>query len=123
MTKPELAKPVATSNGASASRTAASPETASSHRHALKSAQQGPTIWSPRKASLIGGVALLLLAVLAGLANFGVVEALVTPGDGANCAEPRRVRKLVSIGHCRSDDRRHSRYRRSLRPDGTLPAG
>ena len=42
--------------------------------------------WSQRKASLIGGIALLLLAVLAGLANFGVVEVLVTPGDAARTA-------------------------------------
>ena len=43
-------------------------------------------VWSQRKASLIGGIALLLLAVLAGLANFGVVEVLVTPGDAARTA-------------------------------------
>ena len=43
--------------------------------------------WSPRTASLIGGIALLLLAVLAGLANFGVVEVLVTPGDAARTAQ------------------------------------
>ena len=43
--------------------------------------------WSQRKASLIGGTALFLLAVLAGLANFGVVEVLVTPGDAAKTAK------------------------------------
>ena len=53
-------------------------------------AQAGPPnhpAWSQRKASLIGGIALLLLAVLAGLANFGVVEVLVTPGDAARTAK------------------------------------
>ncbi|HEY5786131.1 MAG TPA: DUF4386 domain-containing protein, partial [Microlunatus sp.] len=39
------------------------------------------------RPSLIGGVALLLLAVLAGLANFGIVEVLVTPGDAARTAQ------------------------------------
>lgn len=43
--------------------------------------------WSPRTASLIGGVALLVLAVLAGLANFGVVEVLVTPGDAVRTTQ------------------------------------
>ena len=43
--------------------------------------------WSQRKASLIGGIALFLLAVLAGLANFGVIEVLVTPGDAAETAK------------------------------------
>jgi hypothetical protein len=43
--------------------------------------------WSQPKASLIGGIALLVLAVLAGLANFGVVERLVTPGDAARTAK------------------------------------
>jgi hypothetical protein len=43
--------------------------------------------WSQRKASLIGGVALFLLAVVAGLANFGAVEAFVTPGDAAKTAQ------------------------------------
>jgi len=55
----------------------------------LHEARRAPVshTWSQRKASLIGGVALFLLAVVAGLANFGAVEALITPGDAARTAQ------------------------------------
>jgi len=59
----------------------------SSQRGVGQPAPTGNPAWSQRKASLIGGVALLLLAVLAGLANFGVIEVLVTPGDAARTAK------------------------------------
>jgi hypothetical protein len=39
-----------------------------------------------RQASLVAGIGILLLAVLAGFANFGVVEGLVTEGDAARTA-------------------------------------
>ena len=39
-----------------------------------------------RTPALVGGIALLVLAVLSGWANFGVVEALVTDGDVARTA-------------------------------------
>lgn len=42
--------------------------------------------WSPRRASLIAGVAILLIAVLAAFGNFVVVERLVTAGDAARTA-------------------------------------
>jgi Domain of unknown function (DUF4386) len=86
MTTPEPAETVVPSNGASGSTVRATSETASSHRPAAKLDPQNHPTWSPRKASLIGGSALFLLAVLAGLANFGVVEALVTPGDAVRTA-------------------------------------
>jgi hypothetical protein len=86
MTPSELAKTVVAGNGASVSTVLAASETASSHS-AAKLAPQNQTTWSPRKASLIGGIALFLLAVLAGLANFGVVEALVTQGDAVRTAK------------------------------------
>ncbi len=87
MTTPELANTAVPSDGASPPRTLAASENASSHRHAAKPAPQHQTTWSPCKASLIGGIALFLLAVIAGLANFGVVEALVTPGDAVLTAK------------------------------------
>ena len=64
--------------------------TAPSPRDVGTSAPTEYPAWSQRKASLVGGIALLLLAVLAGLANFGVVEVLVTPGDA-----PRTARNLI----------------------------
>ena len=102
MTTPELANTAVPSDGASPSRTLAASENVSSHRHAAKSAPQHQTSWSPRKASLIGGIALFLLAVVAGLANFGVVEALVTPGDAVRTAKSLgRLRNSVSARHRR----------------------
>jgi hypothetical protein len=38
---------------------------------------------TPRAAALIAGIGLLLIAVLAGYARFGVMKALVVPGDAA----------------------------------------
>ena len=66
---------------------AAATGAASSQSGQAKLARPDYPAWSQRKASLIGGIALLLLAVLAGLANFGVVEVLVTPGDAARTAK------------------------------------
>ncbi|RVX38831.1 uncharacterized protein DUF4386 [Nonomuraea polychroma] len=40
-----------------------------------------------RRAALIGGTALLVLAVLAGFANFGVLENLVAEGDAQRTAQ------------------------------------
>ena len=39
-----------------------------------------------RSASIIAGISLALMAVLAGFANFGVFEALVVPGDATATA-------------------------------------
>lgn len=42
--------------------------------------------WSPRTASLVAGIALALMAVLAGFGNFGAIVPLVTPDDAAQTA-------------------------------------
>jgi hypothetical protein len=39
-----------------------------------------------RAASLIAGIALLLMTVLAVFADFAAIEALITPGDAARTA-------------------------------------
>jgi hypothetical protein len=39
-----------------------------------------------RRASLVTGVALAIMAVVAGLSNFGVVERLATPADAEHTA-------------------------------------
>ena len=39
-----------------------------------------------RPASLVAGIALALMAVLAGVANFAVITPLVTPGDATATA-------------------------------------
>lgn len=44
------------------------------------------TMTISRNASWIGGVALLLIAVLAGVANFGALTPLITPGDAVKTA-------------------------------------
>lgn len=44
-----------------------------------------PTI--PRSATWIGGIALLLIAVLAGIGNFGSLTPLITAGDAATTAQ------------------------------------
>jgi hypothetical protein len=44
------------------------------------------TAWSPRRASLVAGIALALMAVLAGVAKFAVLDPLITPGDAARTA-------------------------------------
>ena len=78
MSTPKLANADAPDDGV-----ANAPESASTATLPVREPRLAPPsqIWSQRRASLIGGVALLLLAVVAGLANFGAVEALVTPGD------------------------------------------
>ncbi|MGP3962133.1 DUF4386 domain-containing protein [Nonomuraea sp. 3N208] len=48
-----------------------------------------------RRAALIGGIALVALAVLAGLANFGVVENLVTEGDAQRTAQNIREAEML----------------------------
>lgn len=39
-----------------------------------------------RRASLLAGIALLAMSVIAGFGNFGAIEALITPGDAARTA-------------------------------------
>ena len=86
MSTPKPAKTDVPADSAdSAPNAAGTASTASFHDGEARWAPPSHT-WSQRKASLIGGIALFLLAVLAGLANFGVVEALVTPGDAARTA-------------------------------------
>lgn len=48
---------------------------------------QDKTQTSVRRAAVVAGVGLLLLAVVAGFANFGVIQALVAPGDAATTTE------------------------------------
>ena len=86
MSTPKLAKPQSAADSSDPSGPA--PSTAPIQRSEAKLAPLNHPAWSQRKASLIGGIALFLLAVLAGLANFGVVEVLVTPGDAARTAWP-----------------------------------
>ncbi|MFB4275940.1 MULTISPECIES: DUF4386 domain-containing protein [unclassified Nonomuraea] len=50
-----------------------------------------PTPHHIRSAALVAGLSLLALAVLAALANFGVLERLVTPGDAARTAADIRA--------------------------------
>ncbi|TFC10370.1 DUF4386 domain-containing protein [Cryobacterium algoritolerans] len=45
------------------------------------------TTWPPRTASLVAGTALALMAVLAGLGNFGAIVPLVTPGNAVKTAQ------------------------------------
>lgn len=42
---------------------------------------------SPRTAALIGGIALLVMAVLAAYANFGVMQTLIVQGDAQTTSE------------------------------------
>jgi hypothetical protein len=86
MSTPNLARPHLTASSDASAPDAAATITASFRRSEAKLAPLNHPAWSQRKASLIGGIALFLLAVLAGLANFGVVEVLVTPGDAARTA-------------------------------------
>ncbi len=44
------------------------------------------TRWSPRTASLVSGIALAVMAVVAGVANFAAITPLVIPGDAAATA-------------------------------------
>ena len=86
MSTPKLAKPQLAANSDPNAPDAPAPSTAHAEPGEAKLAPHNHPAWSQRKASLIGGIALFLLAVLAGLANFGVVEVLVTPGDAARTA-------------------------------------
>ena len=123
MSTPKLAKPHLAANSDPSAPDAAATSTAPFQRGEAKLAPLNHPAWSQRKASLIGGIALFLLAVLAGLANFGVVEVLVTPGDAARTAKDLiDSEALVSLGHRRPDRRRHSRYRRGLFTVGCLRA-
>jgi Domain of unknown function (DUF4386) len=45
------------------------------------------TRWSPRTAALVAGVALAVMAVLGGFANFGALVPLITPGDAVQTAQ------------------------------------
>lgn len=45
-----------------------------------------PTTRLPRTPALVAGLGLLLMAVVAGLANFMAIEPLITPGDAAATA-------------------------------------
>ena len=87
MSTPKLAKAHLAANSDPSAPDAATTSTASFQSGEAKLAPLNHPAWSQRKASLIGGIALFLLAVLAGLANFGVVEVLVTPGDAARTAK------------------------------------
>ena len=87
MSTPKLAKPQLAANSDPSAPDAAATSTAPVQSGEAKLAPLNHPAWSQRKASLIGGIALFLLAVLAGLANFGVVEVLVTPGDAARTAK------------------------------------
>jgi hypothetical protein len=44
------------------------------------------TNWSPRRAALVAGVGLAVMAVLGGFANFGALVPLITPGDAVQTA-------------------------------------
>lgn len=43
--------------------------------------------WSPRTAALVAGIALALMAVLGGFANFGALVPLITPGNAVQTAQ------------------------------------
>lgn len=63
--------------------------TTTSHRRALtepRSSALDFTAWSPRTAALVAGIGLALMAVLAGIANFGGIAPLITPGDATKTA-------------------------------------
>lgn len=45
------------------------------------------TAWPPRTAALVAGIALALMAVLAGYGNFGAIVPLVTPGNAVKTAQ------------------------------------
>jgi hypothetical protein len=64
----------------------AKPETTSPENTSRDNTSLDNTVWSPRRASLIAGIALLLMAVLAGFAKFAALDRLVTPGDAARTA-------------------------------------
>ena len=57
-----------------------------STRAALPPTPMAFTAWSPRTAALVAGVALALMAVLGGFANFGALVPFVIPGDAGETA-------------------------------------
>jgi hypothetical protein len=62
-----------------------------------KSAATTPTV-SPstaRQASLVAGVSLLLMAIIAAAANFGALVPLIAPGDAATTADNIRGSELL----------------------------
>jgi Domain of unknown function (DUF4386) len=61
--------------------------TLNSHEVAVPRHPRGFSAWSPRKAALIAGVALAIMAVLGGFANFGAIQPLITPGDAVRTAQ------------------------------------
>ena len=56
----------------------------------------------PRTAALIAGIGLLAMAIIAALANFGVIASLAVPGDpsatAANLAESADLLRLAAAG-------------------------
>ena len=57
-----------------------------STRAAFPRAPVGFTAWPPRTAALVAGVALAVMAVLAGFGNFGALVPLIVPGDAVQSA-------------------------------------
>ncbi len=71
---------------------------ATTHRSAEPTTHRTET----RRAALVAGFGLLAMAIIAGLANFGAVEAVLVEGNaaatGANLAESRTAFRLGVIG-------------------------
>lgn len=61
--------------------------TLDSNSTAVPRRPRGFATWSPRTAALVAGVALALMAVLGGFANFGALVPLITPGDAVQTAQ------------------------------------
>lgn len=61
--------------------------TLDSNKTAVPRRPRGFATWSPRTAALVAGVALALMAVLGGFANFGALVPLITPGDAVQTAQ------------------------------------
>jgi len=57
-----------------------------STRAAFPRARVGFTVWPPHTAALVAGVALAVMAVLAGFGNFGALVPLIVPGDAVQSA-------------------------------------
>ena len=55
------------------------------------------TKWSPRTASLVSGVALAAMAVLAAFGNFGAIKPLVTLGNATRTAEAIRSSETLFL--------------------------
>jgi hypothetical protein len=67
--------------------------TAASRRAAISNFAR----WSPRTAALVAGFALALMAVLAGLGNFGAIVPLITPGDATETAHAISDSRLLFL--------------------------